>query len=171
MPRPTLLPRPIRFDQRIYTGAVIHWPVAFPYGGDFEPLDPNKPDWVVLDTDTSLVDTWQAMIKLRDTGKVKAIGVSNFTPAHIQGIVDATGVWPVRRPLPALKFGLGWQECRRVDSVPFVGSEPSRGAPAPPPGRPREVLRGAQHSPDGVLAARQQQSVSFRNLLRFWSLF
>ncbi|PIL33702.1 hypothetical protein GSI_04327 [Ganoderma sinense ZZ0214-1] len=73
---------------------LVHWPVAFPYGGDFEPLDPNKPDWVVLDTETSLVDTWKAMIKLRETGKVKAIGVSNFTTAHIQGIVDATGVWP-----------------------------------------------------------------------------
>ena len=73
----------LRLDRRVHMGAVIHWPVAFPYGGDFEPLDPNKPDWVVLDTDTSLVDTWQAMIKLRDTGKVKAIGVSNFTPAHI----------------------------------------------------------------------------------------
>ena len=36
------------------------------------------------------------MIKLLDTGKVKAIGVSNFSIPHIQGIVDATGVWPVR---------------------------------------------------------------------------
>ena len=67
-----------------------------PSGGDFEPLDPNKPDWCLLDTETSLVDTWKAMIKLLDTGKVKAIGVSNFSIPHIQGIVDATGVWPVR---------------------------------------------------------------------------
>ena len=91
---------------------VIHWPVAFPYGGDFEPLDPNKPDWVVLDTDTSLVETWQAMIKLRDTGKVKAIGVSNFTISHIQGIVDATGVWPVSPPFRTrLSAFAGWLTC------------------------------------------------------------
>ncbi len=34
------------------------------------------------------------MIKLLDTGKVKTIGVSNFRPDLIQGIADATGVWP-----------------------------------------------------------------------------
>lgn len=28
--------------------------------------------------------------------QVKAIGVSNFTIAHIQGIINATGVVPVR---------------------------------------------------------------------------
>ena len=31
-----------------------------------------------------------------DTGKVKAIGVSNFSIDHIKGIAEATGVWPVR---------------------------------------------------------------------------
>ncbi|EJF60692.1 Aldo/keto reductase [Dichomitus squalens] len=80
---------------------LVHWPVAFPYGGALEPLDPNKPDWVVLDLETSLVDTWKAMIKLLDTGKVKAIGVSNFSIHHIQGIVDATGVWPAVNQIEA----------------------------------------------------------------------
>ena len=73
---------------------VINWPIAFPPGGDFEPEDPERPGWVKLDLETSLTDTWKAMIKLLDTGKVKAIGVSNFRPEHIQGIADATGVWP-----------------------------------------------------------------------------
>ena len=78
---------------------MVHWPVAFPPvepgAKILEPEEPGKPGWVTLDTETSLVDTWKATIKLLDTGKVKAIGVSNFAIPYIQGIVDATGVWPV----------------------------------------------------------------------------
>ena len=52
--------------------AVIHWPVAFPAGKDLFPKTANKQD-AVFDTETSLVDTWKAMIKLLDTGKVRKI--------------------------------------------------------------------------------------------------
>jgi diketogulonate reductase-like aldo/keto reductase len=41
------------------------------------------------------VDSWKAMIKLRDEGLVRSIGVSNFTEAHLRRIVDETGVVPV----------------------------------------------------------------------------
>lgn len=41
------------------------------------------------------VDTWRAMIELRDDGRVRSIGVSNFLPEHIERIIDATGVIPV----------------------------------------------------------------------------
>ena len=41
------------------------------------------------------VDSWKAMIKLRDDGLVRSIGVSNFTEAHLRRIIDATGVVPV----------------------------------------------------------------------------
>jgi diketogulonate reductase-like aldo/keto reductase len=51
---------------------VIHWPVAFKPGPDLFPPHPEKPNEVALDLETSLVDTWNAMIKLRDTGKVTA---------------------------------------------------------------------------------------------------
>ncbi|ARQ67632.1 aldo/keto reductase [Streptomyces marincola] len=40
------------------------------------------------------VDSWRAMVKLRDDGLVRSIGVSNFTPAHIERIAEATGVPP-----------------------------------------------------------------------------
>jgi 2,5-diketo-D-gluconate reductase A len=40
------------------------------------------------------VDAWRGMIKLLEAGKVRAIGVSNFKPAHIQQLIDATGVVP-----------------------------------------------------------------------------
>lgn len=40
------------------------------------------------------VDSWKAMIKLRDEGLIRSIGVSNFTPAHITRLEEETGVLP-----------------------------------------------------------------------------
>ncbi|MFJ9210617.1 aldo/keto reductase [Streptomyces sp. NPDC102264] len=40
------------------------------------------------------VDSWKAMIKLREDGLVRSIGVSNFTPAHIERLEAETGVLP-----------------------------------------------------------------------------
>ncbi|MFD9502219.1 aldo/keto reductase [Streptomyces sp. NPDC060035] len=41
------------------------------------------------------VDTWRAMIKLREEGLVRSIGVSNFTAAHLARLEQETGVLPV----------------------------------------------------------------------------
>lgn len=40
------------------------------------------------------VETWQAMCELKDEGRARSIGVSNFLPEHIERIIDATGVAP-----------------------------------------------------------------------------
>ncbi|MEW4448544.1 aldo/keto reductase [Qipengyuania sp. JC766] len=40
------------------------------------------------------VDTWKALIELRDQGKAKSIGVSNFREEDLKRIVDETGVVP-----------------------------------------------------------------------------
>lgn len=40
------------------------------------------------------VDSWRAMIKLRESGLVRSIGVSNFTPEHIERLERETGVLP-----------------------------------------------------------------------------
>lgn len=40
------------------------------------------------------VDTWKAMIELRERGLARSIGVSNFQPEHLDRLVDATGVTP-----------------------------------------------------------------------------
>ena len=52
---------------------LIHWPL--PAVGDF-------------------VDTWKAMEEIHATGKVRAIGVSNFQPAHIRRLLDQTDTVP-----------------------------------------------------------------------------
>ena len=40
------------------------------------------------------VDTWRALIELRDAGLARSIGVSNFQPAHLDRLVAETGVTP-----------------------------------------------------------------------------
>jgi len=41
------------------------------------------------------VDTWKALVDLRELGKVGSIGVSNFSEADIEAIITETGVKPV----------------------------------------------------------------------------
>jgi 2,5-diketo-D-gluconate reductase A len=40
------------------------------------------------------VDAWRGMVKLLEDGKVRAIGVSNFKPHHVDRLIEATGVTP-----------------------------------------------------------------------------
>ncbi|MDN5609224.1 MAG: aldo/keto reductase, partial [Brevibacterium sp.] len=40
------------------------------------------------------VDTWRGLIELRERGLVTSIGVSNFTEAMLQELIDETGVTP-----------------------------------------------------------------------------
>lgn len=53
---------------------LIHWPV------------PSRDRYV---------ESWKALNRLREEGRVRSIGVSNFTPAHLQRLLDETGVVPV----------------------------------------------------------------------------
>lgn len=40
------------------------------------------------------VDTWRAFVDLQAEGLVRAIGVSNFQPAHLERLIEETGVTP-----------------------------------------------------------------------------
>ena len=40
------------------------------------------------------VEAWRALVKLRERGLARSIGVSNFTRQHLQDVVDDTGVVP-----------------------------------------------------------------------------
>ncbi len=53
--------------------ALIHWPLPRQY---------------------KYVDTWRAMIEMRDAGLIRTIGVSNFLPEHLQRLADETGEMP-----------------------------------------------------------------------------
>jgi 2,5-diketo-D-gluconate reductase A len=40
------------------------------------------------------VESWKALVRLKEEGRALSIGVSNFTETHLQEIIDATGVTP-----------------------------------------------------------------------------
>ncbi|NYJ02156.1 diketogulonate reductase-like aldo/keto reductase [Nocardioides thalensis] len=39
-------------------------------------------------------EAWRALVELRERGLVRSVGVSNFTRAHLERIIDETGVTP-----------------------------------------------------------------------------
>jgi 2,5-diketo-D-gluconate reductase A len=45
------------------------------------------------------LDTWRALIRAREDGKVRSIGVSNFMAPHLERLVGETGVVPVLNQL------------------------------------------------------------------------
>ena len=42
----------------------------------------------------AFVDTFKAFAHLRDQGRIRSIGVSNFEPEHLRILVDGTGIVP-----------------------------------------------------------------------------
>ncbi|SOV02858.1 related to GCY1 - galactose-induced protein of aldo/keto reductase family [Ustilago sp. UG-2017a] len=79
---------------------LIHWPVAFVPGKDLVPKTEDGKQ-TLIDRDVSIVDTWKALIELQKAGKVKSIGVSNFTIEHLDAIINATGVVPAVNQIEA----------------------------------------------------------------------
>jgi 2,5-diketo-D-gluconate reductase A len=45
------------------------------------------------------VETWEALLELQQEGLARAVGVSNFQPAHLERIIEATGVSPAINPI------------------------------------------------------------------------
>ncbi len=73
---------------------LIHWPLPTLYDGDF-------------------VSTWKVLTELVADGRLRSAGVSNFQPAHLQRLVDETGVVPV---------------VNQIEVHPFFGNEEARAA-------------------------------------------
>ena len=73
---------------------LIHWPLPTQYGGDF-------------------VSTWRTLAEFVEDGRATSIGVSNFQPAHLDRIVEETGVTPV---------------VNQIEVHPYFGNEEARAA-------------------------------------------
>ena len=66
----------------------IHFPVAWKYDG-------HKPAWGKCELgNTPLIDTWRAMEKLVDAGKIRSIGVSNYPLLLIHDLVNQARIKP-----------------------------------------------------------------------------
>ena len=76
------------------------------------------------------VETWQGLIEAQKQGLTRAIGVSNFQPAHLERIIDETGV------------DAGGQPDRAAPA-------PAAAGPAPRARRPRDRDRGVEPAGPG----------------------
>ena len=74
---------------------LMHWPSAFKRGDKLRPTSGGK----VLTDDIDYVETYKAMEALVKKGKVKAIGISNFSKAEIERLLKETTVVPAAHQL------------------------------------------------------------------------
>lgn len=88
---------------------------------ELDVLDLYLIHWPVPSRDL-YVDTWRAIIRLRDEGRVRSIGVSNFHPHHIDRIVAETGEVPVLDQVE-LHPWLAQREIRRYDDANRIRTE------------------------------------------------
>jgi len=70
----------------------------------------------------AFVDTFKAFARLRDQGRIRAIGVSNFEPEHLQILVDATGIVPAVNQVELHPL-LQQQELRKVHAQLGIATE------------------------------------------------
>lgn len=82
---------------------LIHWP---------RPTDLNV-EWKDLD-----VETWKAMEELYRAKRVRAIGVSNFLPHHLNNLMERTGIVPA---VNQLEFHPGYMQKAAVDFSQRLG--------------------------------------------------
>jgi 2,5-diketo-D-gluconate reductase A len=73
---------------------LIHWPLPTRYDGDY-------------------VSTWRTMLEFVEDGRARAVGVSNFQPAHLDLIVSETGALPT---------------VNQIEVHPYFGNEAARAA-------------------------------------------
>jgi len=71
---------------------LIHTPYAFRPGDNQDPRDQN--DNVIYDEGTTLMDTWRAMENLVDSGKCKAIGLSDVSLDQLRTIFEPARIKP-----------------------------------------------------------------------------
>ncbi|WP_052666802.1 aldo/keto reductase [Nitriliruptor alkaliphilus] len=57
--------------------------------------------WPLPNSEVDYVDTWRAVTDLVADGRLRSAGVSNFEPAHLDRIVEATGAAPVVNQIEA----------------------------------------------------------------------
>ncbi|KAH7311245.1 NADP-dependent oxidoreductase domain-containing protein [Stachybotrys elegans] len=77
---------------------LMHWPVAFKSGDDWFPIDSNGV-FELAEIDPAV--TYAAMERLLETGKVRAIGVSNFTKDRLEDLLSKTKVVPAVNQIEA----------------------------------------------------------------------
>lgn len=71
---------------------LMHTPFAFQPGDNQDPRDPNGN--VIYDREVTLLDTWRAMENLVDSGRCRAIGLSDISLDQLKPLFEAARIKP-----------------------------------------------------------------------------
>lgn len=82
---------------------LIHWPAVPKQFGDWQCIN---------------LDTWRAMERLYDEGRIRAIGVSNFMKHHLEPLMDAAVVVPA---VNQIEYHPGMMQQETVDYCKAAG--------------------------------------------------
>jgi 2,5-diketo-D-gluconate reductase A len=75
-----------------------------------------------LPTISDFVETWKAMQEIYESGRVKAIGVSNFQAAHLQRLFDQTSIVPAVNQIEVHPY-LAQDTLRAFDAAHGIATE------------------------------------------------
>ncbi|KAF7175666.1 hypothetical protein CNMCM7691_009673 [Aspergillus felis] len=79
---------------------LIHWPISFTHTADtFQPVDPVTKRFRLVDI--PIGDTWAALEKLVKAGKIRSIGVSNFTIEKMEELLKTAEIPPAVNQIEA----------------------------------------------------------------------
>jgi len=91
------------------------------FSGSAEYLDLYLIHWP-MPAKNLFVDTFNAFAHLRDRGRIRSIGVSNFEPEHLRILVDSTGIVPAVNQIELHPL-LQQQELREVHAQLGIATE------------------------------------------------
>lgn len=102
---------------------LIHWPVKFKKGSvGFKPENLDIPD---------IPSTWKAMEALYDSGKAKAIGVSNFSTGKLGDLLEIARIPPA---VNQVECHPSWQQAKLLEFCKAKGVHLSGYSPLGSPG-------------------------------------
>ncbi|KAK5217802.1 hypothetical protein LTR72_009465 [Exophiala xenobiotica] len=147
---------------------LMHWPLAFKRTEDYQELmgEDGKP---IVDHDLTEnhEPTWRAMEQLVDTGKARAIGVSNFTIPQLERLLSFARIKPVCNQVEAhpwfpQKEMLDF--CRR-NGIIFVAYSPLGTQP-----RGMHTIKARLMDDEDVVAVAKRNGVDAAQVLIAWAL-
>lgn len=73
---------------------LIHWPIKFVHDMPKQPRLPSGLPVPGLQAQFEYIDTWKTFEALKEEGKVKNIGVSNFTISQLEDLISHCKIQP-----------------------------------------------------------------------------
>jgi len=149
---------------------LIHWPVAFKAGKELAPNNEDGTKAIDLEA-PGVAATWKEMVRIsKETKKVKAVGVSNFSVEMLEKIIKETGVVPTMNQIechPSLIQPELFAYCRfTLSSSKSTDDQARRKRSSSPPTPLSETTSPANHESSMLQPSRRSLKKSTRPPLR-----